>query len=383
MYAFQLGREFKLSVAEIWSIFPTSTFEYVWKDICIVSGIEKSDVLSWAPRMWGTIKIIELIQWYEWNPSEAILGAHTWEWKFSYGLSIFGSEDLKKILMNTKRLLKTQGISSRFVNKDFKNLSSAQILGEKLVSKNSDFSLINTWELEYFWKTLWVQDIENYSKRDYGKTRDMQVGMLPPKLAQMMVNISGGKKVYDPFCGLGTIPIECILRGNKEVYASDISKENIEKTKKNIDFTKKEFSHNLKNSNCIVLDARGISSSSLLKKSDAIVTEWYLWQVFQKFSITESKVAEERKKLLHIYKDFFAWLQKSKYTGSVVVSFPFWDIRWKYHYFSDIYKLLEKYCKVEHLLPLHDEFKHTRSGSLLYKRQDQVVGREIFKLTIK
>jgi len=78
-----------------------------------------------------------------------------------------------------------------------------------------------------------VQDIENYSKRDYGKTRDMEVGMLPPKLAQMMLNIAAschactprginsyGRnlskkdsgissktgmtniKVYDPFCGL-------------------------------------------------------------------------------------------------------------------------------------------------------------------------------------
>jgi hypothetical protein len=67
----------------------------------------------------------------------------------------------------------------------------------------------------------------------------------------------------------------------------------------------------------------------------------------------------------------------------IVISFPFWDIRGKYHYFSEVYDIIKKYCKIQHLLPFHDEIKHTRSGSLLYKRPNQTVGREIFKLTMK
>ena len=60
-----------------------------------------------------------------------------------------------------------------------------------MVERGTDFTLIVAGDTEYFGKTVWVQDIENYSKRDYGKTRDMEVGMLPPKLAQMMIHISG------------------------------------------------------------------------------------------------------------------------------------------------------------------------------------------------
>jgi len=66
-----------------------------------------------------------------------------------------------------------------------------------------------------------------------------------------------------------------------------------------------------------------------------------------------------------------------------VISFPFWEIRGKYYYFDEIYEVIKKHAKKLSLLPKLDDIKHTRSGSLLYKRADQVVGREIFKLKIK
>jgi hypothetical protein len=44
-------------------------------------------------------------------------------------------------------------------------------------------------------------------------------------------------------------------------------------TKNNISFTFNNFNTKLKNTDIIKLDARGISSSPLLKKSDVIVTE--------------------------------------------------------------------------------------------------------------
>jgi tRNA G10 N-methylase Trm11 len=59
--------------------------------------------------------------------------------------------------------------------------------------------------------TIACQDIDAYTKRDTSKSRDMVVGMMPPKLAQIMINLATeGRKeiIYDPFCGLGTILIE-------------------------------------------------------------------------------------------------------------------------------------------------------------------------------
>ncbi|MDR0772144.1 MAG: hypothetical protein LBF15_03770 [Candidatus Peribacteria bacterium] len=46
--------------------------------------------------------------------------------------------------MGTKKELKKASVSSRFINKDFKNLSSAQIIGEKLIKSESDYNYIKT-----------------------------------------------------------------------------------------------------------------------------------------------------------------------------------------------------------------------------------------------
>ena len=42
----------------------------------------------------------------------------------------------------------------------------------------------------YLAYTLACQDIDSYTRRDTGKSRDMAVGMMPPKLVQMMLNIA-------------------------------------------------------------------------------------------------------------------------------------------------------------------------------------------------
>lgn len=193
MYAFQLGREYKLSLAEIYALFPTTKVEYVDKNICILDTQDTKDVLTKVEHMGGTIKVIELSLNYRGKPAASIASTlEDFEGKFRYGLSVLGdAKNLKVLLMDAKKLLKEKGISTRFVNKNFTNLSSAQIIGEDLVERGTDFTLIVAGKTEYFGKTIWVQDIENYSKRDYGKTRDMEVGMLPPKLAQMMIHLSG------------------------------------------------------------------------------------------------------------------------------------------------------------------------------------------------
>jgi hypothetical protein len=51
-------------------------------------------------------------------------------------------KSLRDILVKVKKKLKNENISSRFTNKDFKNLSSAQIIAENLVERESDFNAI-------------------------------------------------------------------------------------------------------------------------------------------------------------------------------------------------------------------------------------------------
>lgn len=68
---------------------------------------------------------------------------------------------------------------------------------------------------------------------------------------------------------------------------------------------------------------------------------------------------------------------------SLVMSFPFWNLDGKYIYFSEIIGILEKWSfEITPLLP--DSLSlTTRTGSLLYRRDAQTVGREIIHITPK
>ena len=401
MIWFILGREFKLSIAEILAVFPAGKTAYFAKDVLILDNLEKEDVLKKANNLWWTIKIIETSP----HPSPAgegviIKDALLHDWKFKYGISIYWDKrNLKEILIKQKKQLKASSVSSRFVNKDFKNLTSAQIIWEKLVERWTDYNIINNW----FWKTIWVQDINAYSKRDYSKDRDTQIGMLPPKLCQIMINLSQPHPnpllqereqkditIYDPFVWLGTVLIESIHMWNKEVYGSDLNERMVEASRKNI--------KNLINSpllageglgvrsDILKLNAKFIEESDILAnyKIDSIISEGYLWEVMTKKNISLDRIEKQRESLKSLYEKFFEWLKKVKYQWNIVICFPFWEIKWKYVYFSEIYDILDKYCEVEGLFPKDfKELETTRSGSLLYKRPLQLVGREIFKLKIK
>lgn len=58
--------------------------------------------------------------------------------------------------------------------------------------------------------------------------------------------------------------------------------------------------------------------------------------------ITLDRVQSERRKLASMYDAFFAGLAKARYTGTIVMSFPFWNIHGTYSYFSEIYDIIEK-----------------------------------------
>ena len=114
-------------------------------------------------------------------------------------------------------------------------------------------------------RTVYAQDIESYSKRDMEKpARDTTVGLLPPKLAQILLNfghwmvqgyglrVTGYGKtnqkpetrnqkltVLDPFCGTGVIPMEALLR-KWNVVASDLSLKAANACERNCDWIRKE-----------------------------------------------------------------------------------------------------------------------------------------------
>ena len=393
---FQLWREWKLSVAELINFFPKSEIIFCGSWVLILGNIEKSYLQENFYKLGWTIKIFELDFFANIEDIyESILEtALNTEWKFKYSLNLFWEKSLKleNILKKTKNLLKNKSISARYFNKDdWKNLSSAQILGNSILKKWFDFNIINLWNIFYFGKTLEVQDIDSYSKRDFSKNRDMQVGMLPPKLCQMMINIwkeskdCESKNVYDPFVWLGTVLIEALNMWISQVFWSDLSEKMVDESRKNIsDFISKNL---LKNISFKIekLNAKFINESEILQKEkiDLIVTEWYLWEIMTKKNISLDRINKQKESLLSIYSKFFENLAKVDFYWSIVICFPFWELNGKFIYFNEILEILNKFCVIENIFKNSEINLSSKSGSLLYKREKQLVWREIFKLKIK
>lgn len=393
MFAFELWREYRLSISEIYSLFPSMEIIYLDEKIILVDNINEDWLIEVAPKIWWTIKIIKLLSEKSYDLSEIndlMISLFTDERKTNYAINFYWKTKAsqKDLLLKSKKYFAKSWLSTRFVNQDFQNIKSYLVAKEKLIETKTDFNIIFTPLDTFVWNTIFVQDIDSYAKRDFGKTRDMQVWMLPPKLAQMMINIAKNSPldtIYDPFCWLWTILLEWIISWNKEIYGSDINDDMVKSTKKNIEYIKDEFNNELKISEVIKLDARDIANSPILRnhKINAIVTEWYLWEIFWKINIDIDKVKKQRQSLSEIYNSFFSWLKKVWFTWNIVISFPFWEIKWKYNYFEEIYEILNKYCVTQDLLPKWISFTPSKSWSLLYKRPDQTVWREIFKLKIK
>lgn len=384
MFAFELWREFKLSIAEIFKVFPNGKTVFFDKNILILENLEKTEILEKSKNIWWTIKIIEVKEasWDEENILSENLPLDNFEWKFNYAINIYWQKkSLKELLKISKNIIKSASLNPRFINQDFKNVTSVQVIKEALVKKWTDFNFIywNDGKI-FFWNTIFVQDIYAYSNRDYGKDRDMHVWMLPPKLAQMMINLSGGKNIYDPFVWLWTVLIESIYMWNKKIFGSDLSEKMVETSNENLGklIEKFDFEKNIFHQN-----AKYISEVNIFSEFDTIVTEWYLWEIMTKNNINFERIQKQREKLSELYEWFFSWIKKVNFEWTIVISFPFWELNSKYFYFEEIYDIINKYCNILEILPENFAYLKTKVWSLLYKRDAQLVGREIFVLKIK
>ena len=143
-------------------------------------------------------------------------------------------------------------------------LNAAQIIFHKLtLEPNMELIFLELHGNYILLKTIAVQDIASYEMRDTARpARDARVGLLPPKLAQIMINVALGTHsdssvdsananagysqenhpaIYDPFCGMGTLLQEAWLMGFRS-FGSDISGRMIDASQQNISYLQEHFS---------------------------------------------------------------------------------------------------------------------------------------------
>ena len=340
-YFFTLGTNQALSLAELQALFPGSN----WQKCGSVAIAQLSDDLNIKELMLvlgGTIKIGEVIkeislanrhalsdtikkEIIKTAQSNNILG------KFNFGFSFYNRlvpGDFFKLGLAIKKDLKMQNISSRMVTSREAILSSVIVEQNKLILNGLELCLIVEKNKVFLGKTLAVQAFKDLSLRDFGRpNRDDFSGMIPPKLAQIMLNLarSNDNKYYnniflDPFCGSGTILMEAYLMGFKNIVGSDISDRAVLDSQKNMDWIIKLIKKENDNLNLSIFKSDVLNLMSRLKKNTIkyIVCEPYLGpqRGFRDFSEVVAELNDLYSKALVILADLI------KTDGRIVMIWP-------------------------------------------------------------
>ncbi len=323
----------------------------------------------------GTFKILklelELKQKYEEALEKIADYLASFEDKITFGLGSLDQDQLSVSPAKVKSILSSKNLNSRYLEGDAWGLSAA-ILTHKpeiidlLVFKHQD---------KYFLlRTISVQDVDSWTKRDRGKPYvEARKGMLPPKVARIMVNLALGHLddslweespvLYDPFCGTGTVLMEAILRGCK-IIGSDLDEGAVKGSQHNLDWLAKSRDETF-NYHLFKSDVAHVNEFQWPDKVDLIVTEPFLGKPNPKTAELENVFTGLESLYLGAFKTWLDILHK----GSIVcMIFPQAEVtvqNQKKHY--HLMKLIDKLERFGYTL-LVEPIDYSREKAVI-KRQ--------------
>lgn len=369
-YLAVLGRLSDISLAELSAFFGDSV-----KKIAPNLAVFESDKNVDINRFGGSLKFGRLISE---KPVDYLLNLNDengkFAGKFTIGVSDY-SKGAKKFkaqgeALKIKRLLSKSGRSARVLQNTDAALSTATShhnqMGEKV--GHVEF-LINGKE----WYVLTgVQNITAYKNRDQARpARDAKVGMLPPKLAQILINLCGplGKdsRVLDPFCGTGVVLQEALLDGYK-AYGTDLSDRMIEYSEKNLKWLDKgDFK----------VEQGDATNHTWTEKIDAVACETYLGAPMSQPPV-EIKLKEQKQECKGIILGFLKNISAQIDTETpLALAVPAWlRPNGKYERLNILDEITDMGYNVVKL-------NHLSQEDMLYFREGQIVAREIIVLRKK
>lgn len=319
--------------------------------------------------------------------------------KITFGLRTVGvpPKTVRQLYRKCKDALKKDGRASRYVGSDRKPAASVLLHDAGLLDGSQGCELTVIMGEELFWvgKTIAAQDVDAYTKRDMEKpVRDTTVGLLPPKLAQILLNLglwlakengckSAAKKkpdltVFDPFCGTGVIPMEALLR-NWAVLASDKAAKGVTGTSANLDWIRKEEKIMKKDVPSTVWKQDALKPFELKNLPDVVVTETSLGTPM-KNKPTQKDATKERAENEALQAGFLCNAAETLPGVPLVCIWPVWRTKAKSVFLEKIWKVLEE-LPYEVVLPVEQE--EEGRPTLYYRRPDHFVGREIVLLLPK
>ncbi len=333
-YLFVFGNTPQLSHLELTTVLSRFQLDPIITNlserVVLVETIKRISLEKTQEELGGTVKIGAAVGELNSITVEGLLPyleqLLTKDHKNTFGLSIFAKRPLSfPFCRELKSQLSAQGFSVRFVAKD-QEVASVVIRKEKAI----DLILV---PFEGKWivgVTMIAQDFEEWSNRDYGRPHaDSKRGMLPLKIARMMLNIAVGSRnfsdvsIFDPFCGMGTIVSEAVLLG-ASAAGIDIDKASVLKAQQNLSWLTKRYG--LKTAVYELRIGDALKSHEVVKSGpfDCIVTEPFLGppvNVGQR--VTEDEIDGVFRKLFDLYIGAFKnWQNVLKDEAVVMIIFP-------------------------------------------------------------
>ncbi|MCA9332787.1 methyltransferase domain-containing protein [Candidatus Saccharibacteria bacterium] len=386
-----LGRQPEIGIAELESLLGANNIKPIGTHAVLSSQDANHIPFS---RLGGCVKVCKLLTqlpYTDWNKLITYLFSaapqflnYLPEGKLNLGISAYGFDvspaKINASALQLKKIIKNAGKSVRIVPNVKNELNSAQVIHNKLTSKNGwELVLIKDKNQTILAQTVHVQDIEAYAARDQKRPkRDARVGMLPPKLAQIIVNMAStgnnrfGATVLDPFCGTGVVLQEAAIMGFS-VYGTDIEPRMIEFSTENLNWL--DETHEIGNFEWFVEegDAMQVKWS---RNFDFVAGETYLGRPLN--SLPDEKTLQ---KIVsdcdHIHKRFLENIAKQIKPGvRLCLAVPAWKTNKGYTHLN-VLDYLEK------LGYTRQSFVHADSSRLIYHREGQTVGRELVVLTRK
>ena len=299
--------------------------------------------------------------------------------KLTIGVSDYSKQATKKSAtteaLKLKKILVRHGRSVRVVENKGATLSNATSLHNGLSGKNErKVELIKTDDGWY--RVVGVQDIDAYTKRDQARpARDAKVGMLPPKLAQILINLCGdlpkGATILDPFCGTGVVLQEALLMGY-QASGTDINERMVEYTERNLKWLLESEKYSFRGN--FQVSQGNAMTFQWQQPIDAVACEGYLGQPMSCVP-SEIKLKEQKQECKATILGFLKNLAEQIKPGtSVVIAAPSW------------LRNNGEYSRLNILDDIKNMGYNVNNRShegLIYRRVGQIVARDIIILRKK
>lgn len=376
------GRQPRISLAEIQALYDRQA-KLLGKNLIIFQSDTTTPKID---RLGGTIKLGRLFDGDFKNLTKFLNETHP------VGKITLGVSDLSKHAkasfafqksMELKRNLGKIGRSVRVITSKEPEISSATAHHNQLGEKAGCFEILFL-NREIF-LSLGTQNITAYTERDQARpARDAKVGMLPPKLAQILINLCGplpeGARILDPFCGTGVLLQEAAIMGYTP-YGTDLSERMVEYSKKNLNWlfnekNQKRFkiSDKLINNKTTIINQLAAGDATNYQwegQIDAVAFEGYLGAPMSKPPVDikfKSEKAHCREIILGFLKNITPLLRSGT---PVVMAVPAWLRE------TGKYAGLNILDEIQEMGYNFEKFQDLSQSDLLYFREGQIVAREI------